>query len=357
MTAVGHGTNHEPEAPQEPAPPAPAPLEPAPPEPAGEAVPLRWSTGSRLLVAAAAVVLLLGAAAVAVIVADPGRRGMTYTGAPDVTRPDGTRPDGTRPDGTRPGDVGRAGGVADPDAADGRPGTGAADGRTLTAPVAGRRTGTFVLADGLSSFDLRVADLGDDLYRITSPAGSGVVGRPVVSGETVRLDLADSGERGPGAVRVLLNERVTWRLHLVGGVSRQVLDLTRARLLGVELAGGSSRTEILLPAITEAGTDNGPGTGSAPGTGKGPGSPEGSGILTVRLTGGTSQLDIRLAGETPVRVRVGAGAGSVALDHDHWDGVGAGTVLGTPGWDRAAQRLYLDLVAGADSVTVSARAR
>ncbi|WFE54427.1 hypothetical protein [Micromonospora sp. WMMD1155] len=308
--------------------------------------------------AAAAVVLLLGAAAVAVIVADPGRRGMTYTGAPD-----GTRPDGTRPDGTRPGDVGRAGGVADPDVADGRPGAGAADGRTLTAPVAGRRTGTFVLADGLSSFDLRVADLGDDLYRITSPVGSGVVGRPVVSGETVRLDLADSGERGPGAVRVLLNERVTWRLHIVGGVSRQVLDLTRARLLGVELAGGSSRTEIRLPPITEANTGNGPGTGDAPGTGNGPGtgigpgSPEGTGILTVRLTGGTSQLDIRLAGETPVRVRVGAGAGSVALDHDHWDGVGAGTVLGTPGWDRAAQRLYLDLVAGADSVTVSARAR
>ncbi|MDG4781117.1 hypothetical protein O7614_15825 [Micromonospora sp. WMMD961] len=324
MTAVGYGTNREPEA---------------PPEPAGEDVPLRWSTGSRLLVAAAAVVLLLGAAAVAVIIADPGRLGTTHAGGPDGTRPDGTRPDGIRPD-----DIGRAGGVPDPDAADGR---SAADDRLLTAPLAGRQKGTFVLADGVSSFDLRVAELGNDLYRISSPTSSSVVGRPTVTGETVRLELAESGERGTRAVRVLLNERVAWRLHLVGGVSSQVLDLTRARLLGVELAGGSSRTEILLPPITAAST------GSAPGAG----SPEGASILTVRLVGGTSQLDIRLAGETPVRVRVGAGAGSVALGTDRWDGVGAGAVVSTPGWDRATERLYLDLVAGANRVTVSAGAR
>ncbi|MEO3770310.1 hypothetical protein [Micromonospora sp. B9E7] len=342
MTAVGYGTNREPEA---------------PPEPAGDAASLRWSTGSRLLVAAAAVVLLLGAAAVAVIIADPGRLGRTYTGASEGTRPDGIRPDGigpdgARPDGSRPDDVGRAGGIADPDAADGRPGAGAADDVVLTAPLAGRQKGTFVLADGLSSFDLRVADLGGDLYRISSPANSGVVGRPVVSGETVRLELAESGARGVRAVRVLLNERVAWRLQLVGGVSRQLLDLTRARLLGVELAGGSSSTEIMLPPITAAST-SAPDSGSAPGTG----SPEGASILTVRLTGGTSQLDIRLAAETPVRVRVGAGAGSVAVGQDRWDGVAAGAVLGTPGWDRATERLHVDLVAGANRVTVSAASR
>jgi hypothetical protein len=323
MTAVGYGTNREPEA---------------PPEPAGDDVPLRWSTGSRLLVAAAAFVLLLGAAAVTVVIADPGRPGTTHAGGPDGTRPDGTRPDGTRPDG-----VGRAGGVADPDAADGRPGGTAADDRLLTAPLAGRQKGTFVLADGVSSFDLRVAELGNDLYRISSPADSSVVGRPTVSGETVRLELAESGERGTRAVRVLLNERVAWRLHLVGGVSRQVLDLTRGRLLGVELVGGSARTEILLPPVTAASA--------------GAGSPDGASILTVRLIGGTSQLDIRLAGEMPVRVRVGAGAGSVALGPDRWDGVGAGAVLGTPGWDRATERLYVDLVAGANQVTVSAGGR
>ncbi|MBG6065992.1 hypothetical protein [Micromonospora ureilytica] len=320
MAAVGYGADRGPES---------------EPEPSGEAVPRRWSSGARLLVAAAAVVLLLGAAAVGVIIADPDRLGMTYSGQSDSTRPDGTQPDGARP-----GDGGRPGGVADPDAAgDRRGGAGAADEQLLTAPLAGRQNGTFVLADGLSSFELRVAELGDDLYRISTPAGSGVAGRPAVQGETVRLDLVESGTRGPRAVRVLLNERVAWRLHLVGGVSSQVLDLTRARLLGVELAGGSSRTEILLPPITAAVSGNP------------------AGMLTVRLTGGTSQLDIRVPGETPVRVRVGAGAGSVVVREDRWDGVAAGSVLGTPGWDRSAARLYLDLVAGANSVIVSSSNR
>jgi len=289
-------------------------------------------------VAAAAVVLLLGVAAVGVIIADPDRLGMTYSG----------QPDGTRPDGARPGDGGRPGGVADPDAGgDRRGGAGAADEQLLTAPLAGRRNGTFVLADGLSSFELRVAELGDDLYRISTPAGSGVAGRPAVQGETVRLDLVESGTRGPRTVRVLLNERVAWRLHLVGGVSSQVLDLTRARLLGVELAGGSSRTEILLPPIISGGSGNPAGSHSD----------QPASMLTVRLTGGTSQLDVRVPGETPVRVRAGAGAGSVVVRDARWDGVAAGSVLGTPGWDRSAERLYLDLVAGANSVLVSSSHR
>ncbi|RQW98504.1 hypothetical protein DLJ59_27215 [Micromonospora inaquosa] len=296
-----------------------------------------------MLVAAAAVVLLLGAAAVVMIVAEPDRLGVTYSG-----RSDGTRPDGIRPDGVWPGGGGPPGGVADPDAAGGRRGgAGAAAEQLLTAPLAGRQNGTFVLADGLSSFELRVAELGDDLYRISIPAGSAVAGRPAVLGETVRLDLAESGTRGPRTVRVLLNERVAWRLHLVGGVSSQVLDLTRARLVGVELAGGSSRTEILLPPITTANRDNP----------TGPTSDNSASVLTVRLTGGTSQLDVRVPGETPVRVRAGAGAGSVVVRDERWDGVAAGSVLGTPGWDRSAQRLYLDLVAGANSVIVSSSNR
>ncbi|MEV7328455.1 hypothetical protein [Micromonospora sp. NPDC093244] len=257
----------------------------------------RLSVGARLLAAAAAIVLILGAAAVAVIIADPHRLGQAYTGAPDGNRPDGNRPDGS--------------------------GAARAAEQTMTASLAGRQRATFELVDGVSSFDLRVAELGDDLYRISS---EGVAARPEVRGETVRLGLAGTGASGVRAVRVLLNERVAWRLQLTGGVSGQVVDLTRARLLGVELAGGSSRTEVLLPVI--------------------------DGTVVVRLTGGTSQLDVRVPGTPPVRVRVGAGAGSVVVGDERWNGVGAGSLLGAPGWDRSTDRLYLDLVAGANSVTV-----
>ncbi|MEV4659674.1 hypothetical protein [Micromonospora sp. NPDC049301] len=355
MAAVGQGTDHHPEPESEP-------------EPTGDTTPRRsWPIGTRMLLAAAAVVLILGAAAVAVIIADPHRLGMSYSSAPDdgragnahpdnarrdATRPDGARSDGTRPDdGTfpdhvRPGnvnpDAGRPDGAvppagaadSDPDAAGGGGPGGAgatAAGQTMTAPLAGRERATFVLADGVSSFELRVAELGDDLYQISSPAGSGVTGRPEVLGETVRLGVVATGASGERAVRVLLNERVSWRLQLAGGVSSQVLDLTRARLLGLELAGGSARTEVLLPPV--------------------------SGTVTVRLTGGASQLDVRVPGAPPVRVRAGAGAASVVLRDERWAGVAAGALLGTPGWDRSVDRLYLDLVAGVSSVTVSASTR
>ncbi|GGO19402.1 hypothetical protein GCM10011576_35510 [Micromonospora parathelypteridis] len=295
MPVAGNSTDSQPD------------VDPTPPGSAA-APRQRLSVGARLLVAAAAVVLVLGAAAVAVIVVDSYRPGTAH--------------DGDR-DGDRGGDRG-----GDRDG-----GAGAASGEQVrTAPLAGRQAGTFVLADGLSSFDLRVADLGDDLYRISSPAGSGVAARPTVQGETVRLGLVETGASGTRAVRVLLNERVAWRLQLVGGVSGQVLDLTRARLLGVELAGGSTRTDLVLPAVS-------------------------GGTMTVRLTGGTSQLDIRVPGTPPVRVRAGAGAGSVVVRDERWDGVAAGAVLGTPEWDRATDRIYLDMVAGAGAVTVSSSTR
>ncbi|MEU5906979.1 hypothetical protein [Micromonospora sp. NPDC047527] len=314
MTAVGNGTDRQVES------------DPEPPGEGGRRQ--RWSVGARLLLAATTVVLVLGAAAVVVIIADPYHLGMTYSSTPDSSQNDGRQNDGrqndgrqndggqndgTRPDGTRPGGEG-ASAVAE---------------QAVTAPVAGRTEATFVLVDGLASFDLRVADLGDDLYRISSPAGSSVAVRPAVQGETVRLGLADSGASGERAARVLLNERVAWRLHLVGGVSEQVLDLARARLLGVELEGGSARSELILPPVR-------------------------GGTMTVRLTGGTSQLDVRVPGGPPVRVRARVGAGSVAVFDERWAGVAAGALLSTPGWDRSTERLFLDLVAGANIVTVNA---
>ncbi|WP_433120770.1 hypothetical protein [Micromonospora sp. CA-246542] len=255
----------------------------------------RWSVGARLLLTAAAVVLVLGVMAVAVIVSDPYRLGPTYSD----TGPRDTRQDAA-----------------------------AASDQTMTAPLAGRQKATFVLVDGLTSFDLRVTDLGDDLYRISSPSGTGVAARPVLDGETVRLGVVAAGASDGRAVRVLLSERVAWRLRLEGGVSDQALDLTRARLRGVDLVGGSARTDLILPPVDR-------------------------GVMTVRLTGGTSRLSVRVPGVPPVRVRAGAGAGSVVVRDQRWNGVAAGDLVSTPGWDRSPNRIFLDLVAGVNAVTVT----
>lgn len=150
---------------------------------------------------------------------------------------------------------------------------------------------------------------------------------PEVRGDLVRVRMDETGGAGPAAVRVLFNSRAIWRLRLVGGVDQQVLDLGAARLAGVELIGGSSGTRLRLPTLT--------------------------GSLTVRMTGGVHDLAVTVPGGAPVRVRVGAGAGAVAVYQDRRDGVAAGELISSPDWDRANARLYVDLVAGANTVTVA----
>ncbi|SBT39417.1 hypothetical protein [Micromonospora auratinigra] len=261
-----------------------------------------WSGGARLLAAAALLVVALGVVAVLATLSRPARLGVAFSG--------GSLPPAAGS--AAPGGVGAAESAAE---------------QTLAAPLSGRRRADFELVDGLTTFELRIIDLGEDLYRISTPADAGVTPRPEVTGDRVRLRVGGNGGAGPSEVQVLLNSRATWRLRLVGGVREQLLDLGAGRLAGVELAGGSARTRLRLPALT--------------------------GPLTVRLTGGVHDLVVTVPGAPPARVRVGAGAGAVSVYRDRRDGVGAGELLGSPGWDRARVRLYLDLVAGANTVTVA----
>ena len=148
--------------------------------------------------------------------------------------------------------------------------------------------------------------------------------RPQLVGDRVRLRIEENGRPGPAAVEVVLNSRVTWRLRLIGGVSEQRLDLGDARLSGIDLVGGASRTRLLLPRL--------------------------NGSLTVRMTGGVSELTVTVPGGPPVRVRVAAGAGSLTVYDERHGGIAAGDLVSSPGWDRATERLYLDLAAGANAV-------
>jgi hypothetical protein len=308
-----------------------APESPAPASPERRS---SWSRGARLLTAAALVVLALGVGAITVTLSHPDRLGVAFSGGGRDVGP--TVPVAAQPGGAdaaesaaesaaepavKPAAESAAESVAESAA-------GSAADQAVTAPLAGRRRATFELVDGLTTLDLRVADLGEDLYRISAPADGGVVPEPEVLGERVQLHLRGSGRRGPAAVEVRLNSRVTWRLRQVGAVTEQVLDLTAARLAGIEFVGASTRTELRLPRVT--------------------------GTLAVRMTGGVNELLVGVTGATPVRIRVGAGAGSVAAYDERRVGVAAGDIISSPDWDRSADRVDVDLVAGANTVTVGA---
>ncbi|GIJ76814.1 hypothetical protein SAMN05443287_104364 [Micromonospora phaseoli] len=267
-----------------------------------------WSPGARLLAAAAVLVLGLGAVAVMTIVSDPHRLGRVFSG--DAPGPVVTVP-------TAPGDNSGLGGAA-------RAARESPD-EVETAPLNGRQRAAFELVDGVTRFDLRITELGEELYRIVSPAGSGARARPELAGDTLLLRLERTGVE-PGAVEVLLNARVSWDLRITGGANERRIDLGAGRLSGLELAGGATRTDLRLPRV--------------------------DGSLVVRVTGGVNQFDVTVAGGVPVRVRAAAGAGGVELYDQRHGGIPPGTVLSSPGWDRATDRIFLDLVAGANIVAV-----
>ncbi|WP_243706403.1 hypothetical protein [Micromonospora sp. KC721] len=263
-----------------------------------------WPRSTRLLVAAAVVVLALGGLAVRATLANTDRLGIAFSEggavAPAVV-----------PD--EPGGSGAA--------------QSAASGQLLTAPVDGRRRATFELVDGLSVVRLGAEDLGGDLYRVSTPSQSTVRARPEVVDDRVRLRVAKTGRKGEGSVDVVLNSRLVWDLRLFGGVSQHLLDLSAARLGGVEVVGGAARIDLRLPPVR--------------------------GSLTIRMSGGVNQFTVQAPDRPPVRVRAGSGAGTVTVYEDRRDGVATGKIISSPNWDRATDRVYLDLVAGANTVTVT----
>ncbi|MEU6023785.1 hypothetical protein [Micromonospora sp. NPDC047134] len=287
---------------------ADCPTTPQPePDPAPEGSPTggrSFSAGARLLAAAAVLVLGCGATAVVVILSDPHRLGRVFTG-------EGPQPQITAESSGGLGGAARAAAETPQE--------------VRTAPLAGRERATFELIDGVTRFELRLADLGEQLYRISSPADSDARPRPEVAADRLRLRLEQVGD-GPGEVEVLLNARVSWDLRITGGTTQRRLDLTAGRVSGLEFAGGATRTELRLPRTR--------------------------GGMVVRVTGGVNVLDVTVAGGAPVRVRAAAGAGDVRVYDEQHGGVPAGTVLGSPAWDRSVDRIFLDLVAGANLVAV-----
>jgi hypothetical protein len=225
-----------------------------------------------------------------------------------------------------------------PDPAAAPAGTSAAPGTSTATPAApslsqpadGRTQAAFDLVDGIATVRLRTADLDADLYRVTTPPGSGVRPRVVDQNGRIQLFLDHSGDHGdvPESVDIVLSQQVRWGLRVGGGVDLSTIDLSGARLAEVDLAGNATRIDLTLPK------------------------PDGT--LTVRMSGGVNALTVRSAQRVPVRVRVGSGAGEVVLDGQTHSGVAAGALF-TPGrWANAVDRVDLDAAAGMSALTVAA---
>ncbi|WP_184835192.1 hypothetical protein [Allocatelliglobosispora scoriae] len=190
-----------------------------------------------------------------------------------------------------------------------------------------RDAAKLTLVSGATTVTARAEDLGDDLYRISTPDNSQLTPDVVESGDRYEVHLTSTGNSGPAAVEILLNRDVRWDLRFAGGATETLVDMGAGHLSAVDFSAGSSRIETILPK------------------------PDGA--VTVRMAGGASEFLVKAPQGIPVRVTAGGGAGSVTVDGVRRSGVAGGTVIAPAGWPESDPRYDVDAVAGVSSLTVS----
>jgi hypothetical protein len=207
-------------------------------------------------------------------------------------------------------------------------GPGGERAHALSAPRDGRDTGTLRLA-GADTIRVSTGDLGDDLYRVSTPDAAPAVPEVRDTDDAVIVDIvaSDGGDpAGPVRVDVVLSSAVTWRIELAGGAGQASFDLVAGGVSEVDIEQGVTRVEVRL------------------------GQP--AGTLTVQERAGVSDLTVLRPAGVPARAIVGNGAGSVSFDGAERPGVAGGTVFATDGWDAATDRVDIRADGGVSRLVV-----
>lgn len=189
------------------------------------------------------------------------------------------------------------------------------------------RTGAFLIVrDAASRVEVRLADLPGLLYRISTPADSGLA--PAVTGAPgrVRLGLRPTGADGPDTVEILLNRAVRWDIRLPAGAGEQHLDLAAGRLRRLELGSGTGLVSMRLP----------PPRGTVP----------------IALAGGVGEVAVAVPADTPLRFRLRGGAALVAVPWTGRTRARAGAIVAPAGWDTATNRYAVNVATEVGSVTL-----
>lgn len=189
---------------------------------------------------------------------------------------------------------------------------------------AGIRRAELDVVSGASSVTVNAAALGGGLYRVSTPAGSGLI--PVAHLDHGRLRVSIRGHGQPAGLTVDLSEGVVWRLQFSGGASSLTTNFRTGRLSGIELAAGDAHGMLTLPHP--------------------------SGTVPVVEQGGLSQLTLRVPGDVPTRLLIDGGAARVTLGGVTHTGVAGGSVFSSPGWSSAHDRYALSAKGGVGSLRV-----
>ncbi len=181
-------------------------------------------------------------------------------------------------------------------------------------------TADFEMASGVTTVVVHSEDLGGDLYRITTPAGAGVLPAAVVTDDHVVAQVSANGVNGPSVIDIALSEDVGWSIHLDGGSTTASVDMKKGGLASLDFGAGVTRIDASLP--------------QEPGT------------IGVRMEGGASEFTVHAPTGVPARVTMGGGGGSATIDGTPHTGIAGGTVFTPDGWAAASNRIDVDNTAG-----------
>ena len=193
-------------------------------------------------------------------------------------------------------------------------------------PLDGRTVGFLLVRDAASRVHITIGDLPGLLYRVSTPADSGL--KPHVTGAAgrVRLGLRPTGADGPDTVEIVLSRRVRWDIRLPAGAGEQHLDLAAGRVRRLEVGSGAGLVSVRLPAPT----------GSVP----------------ITVAGAVGDLAVAAPADTALRLRLRSGAGVVAVPWADRLRAAPGAVVASREWGTAASRYSIDVESAAGSVTV-----
>lgn len=185
------------------------------------------------------------------------------------------------------------------------------------------------VVSGTDSVVITSGDLGDALFRVTTPADARQIPQAAGSGGVVTVSLSDVAGAGPARVDIVLSSHVGWAISLNGGASAEHVDLTGAHLKALTFAAGSSSISAALPAP--------------------------SGDVPVTMAGGASSFLVQTPASAAYKVTFSGGASSATIAGVvHGGGIAAGTAFASPGWDTAANRYTITNTAGVSAFTLAA---
>ena len=178
---------------------------------------------------------------------------------------------------------------------------------------------------GIANASVRTGSAGPELYRAHVERNGPTI--TALEG-TVTVTTKKPGFRWgrAGRCEIELNPTVPWTVSLRGGGSRFDADLQGVVLRDLELTGGLSNAELVLPA------------------------PQGT--VALRFTGGVNNLTVRRPEGVPLRVRVRGGVSNLRLDDQRFVAVRGTMSWETPGYAATDDRYDISLTGGASTLTI-----